>query len=107
LALGGMLIVTGVMALQVALALAFDPRYQDFPFAALTAAAVPYLVLSFAGVRPAGARGAAETVLAGALAACAVYIAVNEGFANWQALWFCAALILLAFTLLRSRAEPG
>jgi glucan 1,3-beta-glucosidase len=107
LALGGVLIVISVIALQAALGLAFDPRYRDFPFAALTAATVPYLALGFAGPRPSGARGVAETVFAATLGACAVYIAVNEGFANWQALWFCATLAGLALILLRSRAGPG
>ena len=36
-----------------------------------------------------------------------VYIAFNEGFANWQALWFCAGLIALALTLLQARGAPG
>jgi hypothetical protein len=45
--------------------------------------------------------------MAGALALCAVYIAFNESFANWQALWCCGALLALALTLLRSRAVPG
>jgi hypothetical protein len=35
--------------------------------------------------------------------AAAVYIVCNEGFANWQALWFCAGLIALALTLLQAR----
>jgi glucan 1,3-beta-glucosidase len=107
LALGGVLIVTAVVALEAALGLVFDPRYRDFPFTALTAAAIPYLVLSFAAPRLRGTRGTAETVFAAALGACAAYIAMNEGFANWQALWFCAALAGLAFTLLRSRDAPG
>lgn len=106
LALGGGLIVIGVLALQAALGLVFDPRYRDFPFAAMTAAVVPYLALSLAGPRPLGVRGAAEVVFAAALGACAVYIAVNEGLANWQALWFCAALAGLSLILLRSRDAP-
>ena len=38
----------------VALALAFDPRYRDFPFAPLTAAAVPFLLLALLVPRPRG-----------------------------------------------------
>ena len=34
------------------------------------------------------------------LALCAVYIVLNETFANWQALWFCAGLLALAVSLL-------
>ena len=32
-----------------------------------------------------------------------VYVAVNEGFANWQSLWLCAACLVLALTLVRVR----
>jgi exo-beta-1,3-glucanase (GH17 family) len=105
-ALGAVLVVIGVLALERALGLAFDPRYRDFGFAPLTAAVMPYLVLAF--MRPsAGARGAAEVVMACALALCAAYIAINESFANWQALWCSGALLVLALTLLRSRAAPN
>jgi hypothetical protein len=36
-----------------------------------------------------------------------VFIALNESFANWQALWFCAVLVAVAVTLLRLRDAPG
>ena len=105
-ALGAVLIATGILALERALSLTFNPRYIDFAFAPLTAAALPYLVLVFA--TPArGRRGTAEVVMAGALALCAVYIAFNESFANWQALWCSAALLALAITLPRVRSAPG
>ncbi len=103
LALGAVLIVVSVLALQLALGLVFDPRYRDFPFAQLTAAAVPYLLLALLGFRIPGAPGAAERVFAWALVACAVYVMANEDAANWQALWFGGALLMLAFTLLRLR----
>ena len=95
-ALGGAFIVLVLLALQAALGLVFDPRYRDFPFAPLTAAVVPFLVLMIAVPRPAGARAVAETVAGAALIACAGYIAINESFANWQAVWFCAAVAGLA-----------
>jgi hypothetical protein len=41
------------------------------------------------------------------LAVCAVYIAINETFANWQALWLSLGLIGLAVILMRTRAAPG
>jgi glucan 1,3-beta-glucosidase len=105
-ALGAILILLGVLATERALGLAFDPRYRDFGFAPLTAAVAPYLVLAF--LRPSvGVRGAAEVAMAGALAICAVYIAINESVANWQALWCSGALLALALTLLRSRDAPG
>jgi glucan 1,3-beta-glucosidase len=106
LALGGVAIVTAVVALEGALGLVFDPRYRDFPFTALTGAAVPFLVLSVAPPRHNARRGVAETVMAAALAASAVYVVVNESLANWQALWFAAALAALAVSLLRLPAAP-
>jgi glucan 1,3-beta-glucosidase len=95
-----------VLAVHSALTLSFDPRYRDFPFTALTAAAVPFLLLSFTR-RPAGLRARAETVAGGVLALCAIFIVWNETLANWQALWFAGALALLAFNLLRVRDAPG
>ena len=104
-ALGALLVLIGVLALERALGLAFDPRYRDFAFAPLTAAVMPYLVLGL--TRPAtGARGAAEVMMASILALCAIYIAINESFANWQALWCSSTLLVFALTLLRSRAAP-
>jgi uncharacterized membrane protein YcaP (DUF421 family) len=81
----------------------FDPRYRDFPFAPLTAAAVPFLVLTLMGRRGQGPRGVAETVAAAALALSAVYIVLDETFANWQAIWLAAILAACAFILARSR----
>ena len=62
LTLGVLLIVLTVLAVQSALALSFDPRYRDFPFAPLTAAALPFLLLSFVAAPVAGARSLAETI---------------------------------------------
>ena len=57
-----------VLAVQSALALSFDPRYRDFPFAPLTAAALPFLLLSFrCRARGRRARRCAETVAAAVL----------------------------------------
>jgi glucan 1,3-beta-glucosidase len=105
LAAGVLTIATTVLALHAALGLVFDPRYKDFPFAPLTAAVVPLLMLGLTQ-RPQGERGAAELAAAAALALSAAYIAVNESFANWQSLWFCAALGALAFSLFRVRGAP-
>ena len=91
------------LAVQSALPLSFDPRYRDFPFAPLTAAALPFVLLP----RGAGLRPLAETIAAATLLPCALFIVWNESLANWQALWFAAALALVAFSLLRARAAPG
>jgi exo-beta-1,3-glucanase (GH17 family) len=107
LTLGILLIVLTVLAVQSALALSFNPRYRDFPFAPLTAAALPFLLLSLVVAPAAGARSRAEAVAAAVLVPCAVFIVWNETFANWQALWFATALVLVAFSLLRARVAPG
>jgi exo-beta-1,3-glucanase (GH17 family) len=106
-ALGWLLIALGVLVLQTALSLAFDPRYRDFPFAPLTGAALPFLVVALAVPRPAGKRPVAENVAAAVLAVATVGILFNEGFANWQAVWCCAAMVAVAVSLVRVRAALG
>jgi glucan 1,3-beta-glucosidase len=107
LTLGILLIVLAVLAVQSALALSFNPRYRDFPFAPMTAAVLPFVLLSVVAPSAAGARPRAEMVAAALLLLCAVFIIWNETLANWQALWFAAALVLVAFSLLRARVAPG
>ncbi len=106
-ALGSTLAALMLVSVEAALGLVFDPRYRDLPFAPLTAAAVPYLLLTISTPRPAGPRAMAETVAAAVAALSAGYIAFNEGFANWQAIWFCAGLLVLAFILERVRDAPS
>ena len=106
-AIGGILIAAMLLAILVALGLVFDPRYKDFPFAPLTAAVLPVLLHSLLMPRPGGQRGAAELAGAGVLALAVPYIGLNEGLANWQSLWTCAALVALAVSLARVRAAPG
>jgi exo-beta-1,3-glucanase (GH17 family) len=103
--LGLVFIAVGVLAVQSALGFVFNPRYRDFPFAPLTAAALPFLALLLN--RADGVGQVAERAMATVLALSAIYIVLNEGFANWQAVWFCAVLALLAFTLSRARGVPG
>jgi len=107
LALGVVLIALCVIAAQVALGLVFDPRYKDFPFAPLTAAAIPYLVIAAAAPARGGMRGAAELVFAAILGGSAVYMVFNEGFANWQSIWLAIVQVSLAVILLRPRDAPG
>jgi len=106
-ALGLVAVLTLVLSLQVGLGLVFDPRYKDFPFAPLTAAIVPLFMHALAVGRADGRRGAAETAGMTLLALSVVYIVPNEGFANWQSLWLCAAFAAFALTLLRARAVPN
>jgi exo-beta-1,3-glucanase (GH17 family) len=106
-ALGGTLIVLMLVAVEAALGLVFDPRYRDIPFAPLTGAAAPFLVLLLTTRRPAGSRAMAETVAAAVLALSALCIVINETFANWQSVWFCAGLIGLAVILQSARDAPS
>jgi glucan 1,3-beta-glucosidase len=105
--LGILLIVVAALSVQAALGLVFNPRYRDFPFTALTGAAIPFVVLTTGLPTRKDIRPNAETVAAAALILCAVYIALSETFANWQSLWFCAGLVALAVSLLPGRAAPG
>ena len=107
LALGLLLVALVALAVQSALALSFDPRYRDFPFAPMTAAVVPFVLLSFLAPRRKGEWPLAEILAAAVLALCAVFIVWNETPANWQALWFAATLAGLVFSLLRTRPAPG
>ena len=106
-ALGGVLIALMLVAVESALWLVFDPRYRDIPFAPLTAAAVPFLILLAATRRLDGTRAAAESVAGAVLALSAGYIVFNETFANWQSVWFCAGLLGLAAILLSVRDAPS
>ena len=100
-ALGLVAMAVTVLAILVALGLVFDPRYRDFSYAPLTAAIAPLAVLGVFVKRPAGAHGVAEIAACALLAPSAVFILWNETVANWQSLWLCAALVLLAVTLAR------
>lgn len=103
IAIGVIMLATLLVAIVTALGLVFDPRYRDFPFAPLTAGAVPFLTHSLVTPRPAGKRAAAETAGAVLLAVSVPYIALNEGLANWQSLWLCGALVALIVSLVRVR----
>jgi exo-beta-1,3-glucanase (GH17 family) len=98
---------TMVAALHVAMGLVFDPRYKDFPLAALTGPVAALAVVACADrhtLRCARSRpGVAERVVALVLTGLALFVIVNEGIANWQALWFAALLVVLALSALEAR----
>jgi exo-beta-1,3-glucanase (GH17 family) len=102
--LGVVLVVTTLIGAETALGFVFDPRYRDFPFAALTMAVVPFSFLALLNRPQAGARPIAEAVFAGLLAGVALYTIFNEGSDNWQSLWTCAVYFLFAVTLWQARA---
>ena len=104
LLLGAVLMVTTLIGAETALGLVFDPRYKDFPFAALTMAVLPFWTLMALNRPQDGTRPIAEAVFAGVFAASALYTGFNEGKDNWQSLWTCAIFVVLAITLWRARA---
>jgi len=105
--LAALLAATIVATIHVALGLVFDPRYKDFPLAALTGPIIALAVLAFADNPPSARPGNAELAAAALLTGSAVFVTLNEGIANWQALLFAALLLLLALTALRAKAAPG
>jgi glucan 1,3-beta-glucosidase len=105
-ALGACLIALTLLSVLTALGLVFDPRYRDLPFAPQSGAVIAFLVLMVSTPKPAGSRAVAEALVAAVLAVSAIYIAINETFANWQAVWLCAGLIGLAIILVRARNAP-
>ena len=107
LLLGLLLGVTTVIAAETALGFVFDPRYRDFPFAALTMAVIPFWMLMVLNRPRDGVRPMAEAVFAGLLALSSAYILFNEGPANWQSIWTCAIYLMLAITLWRARAAQS
>jgi exo-beta-1,3-glucanase (GH17 family) len=102
--LGIALLVATLIAIETALGFVFDPRYKDFPFAALTMAVVPFAALMLVNRPQSGVRPIAEAVFAALLAGSAVYIGFNEGPDNWQSLWTCALYLSFGVTLWQARA---
>lgn len=100
-----LLAATMVAAIHVALGLVFDPRYKDFPIAALAGPVLALAVLAFAGGNAPARPGAAEIAAATVLVGSALFVIANEGIANWQALLFASLLLVLALTALR--VSPG
>lgn len=102
--LGAALVVTVLIGAETALGFVFDPRYRDFPFAALTIAVVPFTSLMLLNRPQDGVRPIAEAIFASLFAGAALYTGFNEGADNWQSLWTCLLYFLLAVTLWQARA---
>jgi len=96
--------VTALIGTETALGFVFDPRYRDFPFAALTMAVVPFAGLMLINRPQEGVRPIAESVFAGVMVLSVLYVGFNEGPDNWQSLWTCAIYLLFGITLWRARA---
>src|SRR5438067_1238600 len=102
--LGLALTVVVLIGAESALGFSFDPRYRDFPFAALAMAVVPFSMLALMNRPQQGLRPMSETVFAAVFAGAALYTLFNEGAENWQSLWSCALYLTLALTLWQARA---
>ncbi|MCA6122205.1 beta-(1-6) glucans synthase [Bradyrhizobium sp. WSM 1704] len=96
-------IVVVMIGAQTALGFVFDPREKDFPYAALTMAAVPFAAMTLLNHPRKARRPVAESLFAGVFLVAAVYTCCSEGPENWQSLWTGAAYLLLALTLWRAR----
>jgi exo-beta-1,3-glucanase (GH17 family) len=101
--LGVTLIVAVLVGAETALGFVFDPRYKDFPFAALTMAALPMAFLTLLNRPQEGVRPISEAVFAGLFVAAALFTVVNEGSNNWQAMWTSSVYFLLGVTLWQAR----
>jgi exo-beta-1,3-glucanase (GH17 family) len=101
--LGMTLIVTTLIAAETALGLVFDPRYKDFPFAALTMAVLPLALLTLLNRPQQGTRPISESVFASLFVIAALFTGFNEGPNNWQSLWTSALYLLLGVTLWQAR----
>ncbi|MDE2065350.1 MAG: beta-(1-6) glucans synthase, partial [Bradyrhizobium sp.] len=75
--LGLALAITTVIGADTAIGLTFDPRYKDFPYAALTMAVVPFALLSLLNRPKEGRRPIAEATFAALLVITAVYTFFN------------------------------
>lgn len=104
---GAAWIATIVIGTATALGLVFDPRFVDFPYAALTMATVPFVGVMLVNPVKDGIRPMAESIYAGVFLFAAIYVGFNEGPSNWQSLWTCAAYLLLAATLWRVKIRQG
>ena len=101
--LGVTLIVTVLVGAETALGFVFDPRYKDFPFAALTMAVLPLSLLTLLNRPQQGTRPISEAVFAGLFVLAGLFTLFNEGLNNWQAMWTCALYFLLGVTLWQAR----
>jgi len=92
-------------AAAASLALAFDPRYRDFPLAVFAPPAIALLALAWVA---GAAVEVEERTLAAVLAATAPAIVLREGLANTDALAWAGLCLALAAGAWRRRAPcPG
>jgi glucan 1,3-beta-glucosidase len=91
-------VIATVVAIELALGLVFDPATRDFAGAPLTGPAAALMILALQNPPRGRSPSVAEIAAALVLAASSIFIAFNETFWNWQALWLALVLLLLAAT---------
>jgi len=104
-AVGLVLIVTTLISAETALGFTFDPRYKDFPFAALTMGGGA--VRGFDAGQPAVGGRAPDCrirLCRRAGGGRGLYVVSTRVPRNWQSMWTCAVYLGLALTLWRARA---
>ncbi|UJX47871.1 beta-1,6-glucan synthase [Xanthobacter sp. YC-JY1] len=89
---------------SVAFELVFDPRYKDFPVFPLTALVAAVAAPLFVRRADRDGAGLAELIAMWGLLVAGIYVPLNETLANWQAAWFGALCLVMAFTLWRVQA---
>jgi len=95
---------TVLLAIQLALALVFDPEHRALAFAPFTGPVIALLVFALCNPGDTRRDTIAEAAAAAILAGAAFFIVVNETYWNWQALWLAVLLLALAWTCWRARA---
>jgi glucan 1,3-beta-glucosidase len=84
-------------AATVSLGLCFDPRYRDFPLAAYIVPAIGFAVADLRGkIWRAQSDRREEAVLSLILAGTTIFIIINEGPRNLEAVAWCILNVLLA-----------
>jgi glucan 1,3-beta-glucosidase len=84
-------------AATVSLGLCFDPRYRDFPLAAYIVPAIGFAFIDLRGkIWCAQSDRREEAVLSLILAGTAIFVILNEGPRNLEAVAWCILSVLLA-----------
>src|SRR2546430_7514061 len=104
--LGVVLMVTTLIGTVTALGFVFDPRYYDFPFAALTMAVLPFSFLALLNRPQAGIRPIAEAVFAALLAGAGASIRGHKGAGHLPSLWGTAGGFLFSRSPWQGPAAP-
>lgn len=95
---GLFLMSAALMAITASLTLTFDARYAELPFAVFLAVTIASVCLTIGAPHriTSSANRVAETFTAVLIGMAGLFVAINEGPANWQALLLAASFVVLA-----------